>query len=175
RPQHQGTFHSLRPGVNQIEADQEGQLFLIYTAVPSAATSKPIKVHIPLGQGSFAGYWRLSEHKTDEKFAEIIARGTHKYFCVVGNRMLLYFNRLKYPRKIVDPINQWDNIITWQQDFMGIEDVRPALWNNHIAGISSTYSSDYMWASNYTMCFNESAIEKIMGLDRLNANADNAW
>ncbi|MDE6535596.1 MAG: M60 family metallopeptidase [Muribaculaceae bacterium] len=175
RPQKQGTFHSLRPGVNQIEADQEGQLFLMYTAVPSAATSKPIKVHIPLGQGSFAGYWRLSEHKTDEKFTEIVGRGTHKYFCIVGNRMLLYFNRQKLPRKIVDPITQWDNIITWQQNFMGIEDVRPSLWNNHIAGVSSTVSSDYMWASDYTMCFHESTIEKIMGLDRLNANADNAW
>ncbi len=175
RPQKQGTFHSLRPGVNQIEADQEGQLFLMYTAVPSAPTSKPIKVHVPIGQGSFAGYWRLSEHKTDAKFQEIIGRATHKYFCAVGDRMLLYFERSAYPKKIVDPINQWDNIITWQQNFMGIEDVRPALWNNHIAGVSSTNSSDYMWASDYTMCFHKSAIEKIMGLDRLNANADNAW
>lgn len=175
RPQKQGTFQSLRPGVNQLEADQEGQLFLMYTAVPSAPTSKPIKVHVPLGQGEFAGYWRLSEHKTDEKFNEIRNRGTHKYFCIVGDRMLLYFKRSLLPRKIVDPINQWDNIITWQQNFMGIEDVRPALWNNHLAGVTSSIDTDYMWASEYTMCFHDETVEKIMGLDKLNANADNAW
>ncbi len=47
RPNNQGTFYALREGVNQIEMDQDGQLFLMYTAVPSAATSLPIKVHIP--------------------------------------------------------------------------------------------------------------------------------
>lgn len=177
RPQSQGTFHSLRPGVNQIEADQEGQLFLMYTAVPSAPTSKPVKVHIPLGQGDFAGYWRKSEHKTDEKFAEIIGKAQHKYFCVVGDRMLLYFKRSLFKRKIVDAINQWDNIITWQQNFMGIEDVRPSLWNNHLSGISMEEGCGYMWASDWVMGFVENKIssEDIMGLSNFNSNADNAW
>lgn len=178
RPQGQGTFHSLRPGVNQIDPDQDGQLFLMYTAVPSAPTSKPIKVHVPLGQGSLAGYWSLAEHKTDEKFAEIIANTSHKYFCVVGDRMVLYFKRTLFKRKIVDAITQWDNIITWQQNFMGIEDVRPALWNNHIAGISlEEGTGGYMWASDWVMGFVDYKIdsEDIMGLNNFNKNADNAW
>ncbi len=173
RPQDQGTFHSLRQGVNRLVPDQDGQLFLMYTAVP--ATSKPIKVHVPLGNGEFAGYFDINEHKTDEKYAEIISKAKHKYFCVRGNRMLLYFNLSTLPRKIVDPINQWDNIITWQQNFMGIEDVRPAQWNNHIAGISMGEECGYMWASNWCMGFVEYSVEKLMGLDNLNANADNAW
>lgn len=175
RPQSQGTFHTIREGVNQITPDQDGQLFLMYTAVPSAPTSKPIKIHIPLGNGEFAGYFDLNEHKTNEKFAEIMRRAKHKYFCVRGNRMVLYFNITEYPREIVDPINQWDNIITWQQNFMGIEDVRPAQWNNHVAGISMDSECGYMWASNWCMGFVEGSIGKLMGLDNLNANADNAW
>lgn len=175
RPQSQGTFHSIREGVNLITPDQDGQLFLMYTAVPSAPTSLPIKVHIPLGYGEFAGYFDINEHKTDEKFSEIRSRSTHKYFCVRGNRMVLYFKRSLLPRNIVDPINQWDNIITWQQNFMGIEDVRPAQWNNHLAGITMGSENGYMWASDWCMGFVESAVEKIMGLDNLNANADNAW
>lgn len=175
RPQNQGTFHSLRQGVNQITPDQDGQLFLMYTAVPSAATSKPIKVHIPLGQGEFVGYFDLNLHKTDEKYAEIKARSNHRYFCIVGNRMVLYFKRSVLPREIVDPINQWDNIITWQQNFMGIEDVRPALWNNHVAGITMGTECGYMWASDWTMGFVETDIDKLMGLNNLNADADNAW
>lgn len=177
RPQNQGTFHSLRPGVNQIEADQEGQLFLMYTAVPSAPTSKPIKVHVPLGQGTLAGYWSVAEHKTDEKFAEIIGKTSGKYFCVVGDRMILYFERTLFKRKIVDAITQWDNIITWQQNFMGIEDVRPALWNNHLAGISMQEGCGYMWASDWCMGFVDYKVksEDIMGLNNFNANADNAW
>ncbi len=178
RPQGQGTFHSLRPGVNQIDPDQDGQLFFMYNAVPSAPTSKPIKVHVPLGQGTLAGYWSLAEHKTDDKFAEIISKTSHKYFCVVGERMILYFKRTLFKRKIVDAITQWDNIITWQQNFMGIEDVRPALWNNHIAGISlEEGTGGYMWASDWVMGFVDYKIdsEDIMGLNNFNKNADNAW
>lgn len=175
RPQSQGTFHTIKQGVNQIVPDQDGQLFLMYTAVPSAPTSKPIKVHVPLGSGEFAGYFRLSEHKTNEKYTEIRNRGTHKYFCIVGDRMLLYFKRSVLPRDIIDPINQWDNIITWQQNFMGIEDVRPAQWNNHLAGITMGTECGYMWASDWCMGFVENEIDKLMGLNNLNANADNAW
>lgn len=180
RPQSQGTFHALREGVNQIEADQDGQLFLMYTAVPSAATSLPIKVHVPPGNGTFAGYWSLAEHKTDEKFLEIrnATKNASKYFCVVGDRMLLYFQRSLFKREIVDAITQWDRIITWQQNFMGIEDVRPARWNNHIAGISlEAGAGDYMWASDWVMGFVDSKIssEDIMGLKHFNAAADNAW
>ena len=177
RPQGQGSFHSLSAGVNQIEPDQDGQLFLMYnTAVPG--DSKPVKVHVPLGQGTLAGYWSLAEHKTDEKFAEIIAKTSHKYFCVVGERMILYFKRTLFKRKIVDAITQWDNIITWQQNFMGIEDVRPRYWNNHIAGISlDAGTGGYMWASDWVMGFVDYKIESedIMGLNNFNRHADNAW
>lgn len=174
RPESQGRFYTLREGVNQIEADRDGQLFFMYTAVP--ATSKPITVHVPLGNGKFAGYFDLEEHKTDAKFAEIIAAtsGSSRYFCVRGKRMLLYFSRQVLPAKIVDPITQWDNIITWQQDFMGIDDVRPDQWNNHLAGVSM--EDAYMWASDWCMGFVEYSIrDKIMGLDKFNDNADNAW
>lgn len=174
--QRQGHFVSLNPGVNKITPDQDGQLFLMYTAVPSAATSKPIKVHVPLGSGELAGYFDLEEHKTDEKYTEIMQKTAHKYFCVKGKRMVLYFRRSTLPSKIVDPITQWDNIITWQQNFMGIDDVRPALWNNHLAGITlHDDEGGYMWASDWTMGFTESAVSKIMGLDKFNAAADNAW
>ncbi len=177
--QRQGHFVSLNPGVNKITPDQDGQLFFMYTAVPSAATSKPIKVHVPLGSGELAGYFDLEEHKTDEKYAEIMQKTSNnhqKYFCVKGKRMVLYFRRTTLPSKIVDPITQWDNIITWQQNFMGIDDVRPALWNNHLAGITlPDDEGGYMWASDWTMGFTESAVSKIMGKDNLNANADNAW
>lgn len=174
--QRQGHFVSLNEGVNLIEPDQDGQLFLMYTAVPSAATSKPIKVHIPLGYGEFCGYFDLEEHKTNDKFREIIARSSNKYFCVKGKRMVLYFRKSVLPNEIIDPINQWDNIITWQQNFMGVDDVRPGLWNNHIAGITlSEDEGGYMWASDWTMGFAESAVSKIMGLKNFNAAADNAW
>lgn len=179
RPQSQGEFHSLRPGVNQITPGRDGQLFLMYNAVPSAETSKPVKVHVPLGSGQFVGYWRLDEHKTNDMYKQILEKTSsarEKYFCVVGERMLFYFNRDLLPREdIVDAITQWDNIITWQQNFMGIEDVRPALWNNHIAGISMEEGCGYMWASDWCMGFVEEKINDIMGEKNLTANADNAW
>ena len=55
------------------------------------------------------------------------------------------------PYDILSAINLWDDIISWQQELMGIDDVRPSQVNNHLFAISPEGS--YMWASDYRIGF----------------------
>ena len=105
-------------------------------------TSKPapIKIHIPLGSGKVSGFFDLKTHKTDAKYAELLSKATDKYFGVKGNNIIFYFHRTKMlehvRNNILSAIELWDNIIGWEQELMGIDDVRPSQFNNHLFAIS---------------------------------------
>lgn len=79
----------------------------------------------------------MEEHKTDAKYAELISKATHKYFCVRGERMMFYFHRLKMldaaPTEILSAIHLWDDIVGWEQSLMGISQYRQdGKINNHM-------------------------------------------
>lgn len=172
-PDVSGPSYMLNEGVNVLDMTSEGQLFLIYNAAP---TEPKIKIHVPVGanNGAFAGYFDLKEHKTDDMYRKIVSKATHKYFVVKGDRMMFMFHRanLTCP-SMVNAIETWDQIVKWQQDFMGIDDVRPSQWNNHLMAVSMEGS--YMWASNFRMGFVTTALPKILDYDNLMAAEDNAW
>lgn len=171
-PDSSGPTYMLSEGVNVLEMTSAGQLFLLYTANPS---SPKIKIHIPTGDnGEIAGYFDLKEHKTDEMYKKIVAKSNHKYFVVKGDRMMFMFHRNKLNcSSLVNAIQTWDQIVKWQQDFMGIDDVRPAQWNNHLMGVSM--EGAYMWASNWRMGFVVSSLTNILEYDNLMSAEDNAW
>ena len=77
------------------------------------------------------------------------------------------------PYDILSAINLWDDIIGWQQELMGIEDVRPSQVNNHIFAISPEGS--YMWASDYRVAFVYTYLDNILLRDNVMAAKDNAW
>ena len=155
----------------------EGQLFVMYNTELTSNTAKPIKIHIPLGSGTVNGFFDLKEHKTDEKYAELLKKSTHKYFCIRGEKIMFYFHRnklLEYvPNNILSAIHLWDNIVGWQQELMGIDDVRPSQVNNHLFAISPEGS--YMWASDYQIGFVYTYLGNILLEDNVMAAEDNAW
>ena len=75
------------------------------------------------------GFFDLKDHKTDQKYAQLLAAANHKYFCVRGNKIMFYFHTEKLrsfvPDRILSAINLWDDIVGWEQELMGIEDVWP--------------------------------------------------
>ena len=77
------------------------------------------------------------------------------------------------PNNILSAINLWDEIIGWQQELMGIDDVRPTQVNNHLFAISPEGS--YMWASDYQIGFVYTYLGNILLKDNVMANEDNAW
>lgn len=124
-------------------------LFVMYNTNIQNPDAQPIKIHIPLGGGKVCGFFSLKEHQTNEKYKELIDKADYKYFCVIGNAIILYFHhkqlKAAVPYDILSSIELWDNMIQWQQELMGIEDVHPKQMNNHIFAISP--EGGYMWAS----------------------------
>lgn len=172
-----GDSYFLEEGVNKIGIRQTGMLFVIYNTDLTSPDAKPIKIHIPLGSGKVGGYFDLNRHKSNEKYQELIDKSTYKYFCVRGNNIIFYFHRDKMkqavPYDILSAINLWDDIVGWQQELMGIEDVRPSQVNNHLFAISPEGS--YMWASDYRVAFVYTYLDNILLKDNVMAAKDNAW
>ncbi len=96
---------------------------------------------------------------------------------VRGEKIMFYFHRSKLleyvPHEILSAVNLWDQIVGWQQELMGIEEVRPVEVNNHILAISPEGS--YMWASDYRVGFVYTYLDNILLYDRVMAAKDNAW
>lgn len=171
-----GDIYPLKEGVNKLTARQTGMLFIMYTTNLQTPNARPIKVHIPLGGGKVCGFFSLTEHQTNEKYKELIEKADYKYFCVIGNAIILYFHHKQLksavPYDILSAIELWDNMIQWQQELMGIEDVYPQEMNNHIFAISP--EGGYMWASEGRIGFVYTVLKDILQKPYLMA-ARNSW
>lgn len=171
-----GDVYYLEHGINKIKIRNNGQLFVMYNC-DLTSNPKPIKIHIPSGSGTVSGFFDLKEHKTDSKYAELLSKATDKYFGVRGDKIIFYFHRDKLREfvkdEILSAISLWDNIIGWEQELMGIEDVRPAQVNNHLFAISP--EGAYMWASDYRIAFVYTYLQNILLYDNVMSAKDNAW
>ena len=168
----------LTPGLNVIDITKPGMCYVMNTAATLSETSEPVKVHILRGCGTVQGYFDLERHQTDQKYQELLAHCTYKYFVIKGRKMIFNFHtaqlRSDAPSAIVSGIQAWDDILTWQQELMGLED--SPYFNNHIMAVSSTDPSAYMDASNRRVNFSAStALYKIITREQLLAAEDNAW
>lgn len=171
-----GDIYPLKEGVNKLTAKQTGMLFVMYNTNIQNPDAQPIKIHIPLGGGKVCGFFSLKEHQTNEKYKELIDKADYKYFCVIGNAIILYFHhkqlKAAVPYDILSSIELWDNMIQWQQELMGIENVYPKQMNNHIFAISP--EGGYMWASEGRIGFVYTALGDILRKSYLMASR-NSW
>lgn len=172
-----GEMRFLEKGVNKVGFTQRGMLFIMYNTDLLSPDVKPVKIHIPLGSGRVSGFFDVKRHKTNDKYKELINKATYKYFCIRGEKIMFFFHRDKMlqavPYDIMSAIGLWDNIIGWQQELMGIDDVRPSRVNNHLFAISPEGS--YMWASDYRIGFVYTYLNNILLYDNVMAAKDNAW
>ena len=171
-----GSIYFLSPGINKLTMKESGQLFVMYTAMLNDDRAKPVNIHIPSGSGKVTGFFDLKDHKTDQKYAQLLAAANHKYFCVRGNKIMFYFHTEKLrsfvPDRILSAINLWDDIVGWEQELMGIEDVWPSQMNNHIFAISP--EGGYMWASEGRIGFVYTVLGDILRKSYLMASR-NSW
>lgn len=172
-----GEMRFLEEGVNKVGFTKRGMLFIMYNTNLLDVHAKPVKIHIPLGSGRVSGFFDVKRHKTNDKYKELIDKAGYKYFCVRGEKIMFFFHRDKMlravPYDILSAINLWDDIIGWQQELMGIDDVRPSQVNNHLFAISPEGS--YMWASDYRIGFVYTYLDNILLKDNVMAAKDNAW
>ncbi len=168
----------LQAGLNLIKVTKGGMCYLMNTAAQLSEASQPVRVHILRGCGTLQGYFDLARHKTDEKYVELLAKCTYKYFVVKGKHMMFNFHvsqlRKDAPTNILSGIEAWDNILGWQLELMGLENV--SYFNNHMMAVSTTNPDAYMDASNRRVNFSAStALHKIITYEQLIAEEDNTW
>lgn len=172
-----GDTYFLHEGINKIGIRRKGMLFIMYNTDLLSPSAKPIRIHIPMQNGTVNGFFDLKEDQTDQAYAELLKKATYKYFFVRGEKIMFYFHlsqmRAYLPNNILSAIHLWDNIIGWQQELMGIDDVRPSQVNNHILAISP--ETGYMWASDYRIAFVYTYLNNILLYDNVMAAKDNAW
>ena len=60
----------------------------------------------------------------------------------------------------------FDHFVNWQYELLGLEDIRPALFNNHVNG-SSINDDSYMWAGNGQIGFGINALDEFMPTEKL--------
>ncbi len=169
----------LQAGLNIIEvtAPRGGMCYVMNTAAQLSEASQPVRVHILRGCGTVQGYFDLERHKTNEKYVELLSKCTYKYFVVKGKRMMfnLHADQLRKdaPTDILSGINAWDNILGWQLELMGLENV--SYFNNHVMAVSSSKEGTYMDASHRRVNFSINDLYKIITYEQLTAAEDNAW
>lgn len=167
----------LTKGVNRIEIEKTGMLFVLYTADPTNPSNQPIRIHIPYESGKVSGFFDLETDKTDDNYAELLSQADYKYFGVRGKDIIFYFHtselRKVASNNIVAAINLWDDIIGWEHEIMGFTGNLRERYNNHIFAISPEGS--YMWQSDYRVGFVYSYLENILLPENVKAKEDNAW
>lgn len=178
QPEKRGATYALNPGINKHTMRKSGQLFVMYNVNDiTSANALPIKIHIPLGSGKVTGYFDREKHQTDEKYKELLSKATHKYFCVRGDRIMFYFHTSKLKevmeRKIIPSLDFWENIVKWEQELSGIDELRANQMNNHIFAISPEGS--YMWADQFRIAFAKSTLKKVLIPEIVMSDRDNVW
>lgn len=165
-----GDQYLLHEGLNKLQIKNNGMLFVMYNTDLTLENTQPIKIHIPLTSGVVSGYFDLEKDKTDAVYTELLKKATYEYFIVKGNEILLNFHRTKLlqwlPDNIVEYITMFDHFVNWQYDLLGLEDIRPQLFNNHI-NASSVNDDSYMWASNGQIGFGINALDVFMPTEKL--------
>ena len=178
----QGESTPLEKGLNMIPVKKNfSNLFIQYIGATSLTSDALItdypELEIHVEQGVVNGYWDIAEHDDADWVDMKNNLFTADVVQVKGERMLFHMSR-KYITEccsttITDAIGWWDDMTRWQQDMLGIEDVRLSKFNNLGCAISLT--SGYQSATHYRTQYAETYIENLLPYEKMMSNADNCW
>jgi len=178
----QGTAYSLHKGLNMVPTVKDySNLFIRYVGKTSLESDVLItdypKLKIHVEEGTVNGFWNKEEHDDADWVDMMQNLATADVFQVKGERIMFHMST-KYmnqccPTKISDAIGWWDDMTRWQQDMLGIENVRLTKFNNLGCAISLT--TGYQSATHYRTQYAETYINNLLPYARMMSNADNCW
>ena len=178
-----GKRTTLKKGMNIIPVSgKDFSYFIIYTAdtkknyVLSDFDSIPIHI-----EGGYVNcYWDKQRHNDDDWRDITRNHAKHKYIFVKGDNIMYFMNRLKLisddicPNTITDAIGWWDDMVRWQQEIMGLEEIRPSRFNNRLCAVS--YAGDgLMSASNHVTSYVEDCLHDVLPFDDVMETSGHCW
>lgn len=178
----QGTAYDLKTGLNMVPTPKDySNIFIQYVGATSLESETLItdypelKIHIE--EGEVNGFWNKEEHDDEDWVDMMTNMASADMFQVKGERMMFhmskYYMKMYCPNTISDAIGWWDDMTRWQQDLLGIEDVRLKKFNNLGCAISLT--SGYQSATHYRTQYLDSYIGNLLPYENMMSNADNCW
>ena len=178
----QGEATTLTRGLNMIPTVKDySNLFIRYVGETSLEGTTLItdypELTIHVEEGIVNGFWNKEEHDDADWVDMMNNLATGDMFQVKGERIMFHMSKhyIKEccPNAITDAIGWWDNMTRWQQDMLGIEDVRLKKFNNLGCAISLT--SGYQSATHYRTQYAETYIKNLLPYEKMMSNADNCW
>ena len=178
----QGEAVALKKGLNMVPVKKDySNLFIQYIGETSLTsdvliTDYPeLKIHVE--QGVVNGFWDKAQH-TDADWVDMSKNlFSGDVVQVKGERIMFHMSRYYItqccPSTITDAIGWWDDMTRWQQDMLGIEDVRLSKFNNLNCAISLT--TGYQSATHYRTQYAEDYIVNLLPYEKMMSNADNCW
>lgn len=178
----QGTVFNLNKGLNMVPTVKDySNLFIQYVGETSLESETLItdypelKIHIE--EGVVNGFWNIEEHDDADWVDMMTNLATADAFQVKGERIMFHMSKhymkMFCKNTITDAIGWWDNMTRWQQDMLGIEDVRLTKFNNLGCAISLT--TGYQSATHYRTQYLDSYVGNLLPYDNMMSNADNCW
>lgn len=178
----QGTAYTLHKGLNMVPTLKNyTNLFIQYIGQTSLESETLItnypELSIHVEEGTVNGFWHIDEHDDADWVDMMTNLATSDMFQVKGERIMFHMSK-RYmkefcPKTITDAIGWWDDMVRWQQDMMGIEDVRLSKFNNLCCAIS--LNSGYQSATHYRTQYLDSYIVNLLPYENMMSNADNCW
>lgn len=143
------TDYPLEPGTNKVTIKRTGLLYIKYHT-DIATPKKPIRVHIPIGNGKVNGYFDVTRH-SDADYQRMLQNAHHTMFDIVGKNamMILHTEYLKkYSPEVITPsVQVWDLSVAAMWKIMGFEKY-PQPHNNRQLGVS-VVGGPHMFATWY--------------------------
>lgn len=178
----EGKATTLRKGLNMIPTVKDySSLFIRYVGATSLESDVLITDYpaltLHVEQGVVNGFWNKEEHDDADWVDMMTNLATADVFQVKGERIMFHMST-EYmsqccPNTITDAIGWWDDMTRWQQDMLGIEDVRLKKFNNLGCAISLT--TGYQSATHYRTQYAETYINNLLPYAQMMSNADNCW
>lgn len=161
-----GTSYSLSPGINKIEAETTGLIYILY--LTPTAQETPVKINI--ATGAVNGYFDKAKH-TQSDWDRLLSAATYPYFDVLGKYAHLTFETSKFRNYTPDGlalINKYDDMVYLEWEFMGYEKYNRMPGNRlYFLGIKTSY----MYATNYYTAYESGTLTQLCDLSKFSTSS----
>lgn len=152
--------YALQEGINLINIEQEGLVYVRYYTDDEPVNHQPIEVHFPTGVEN--GYFDITRGDTNETFNKLLENAVSPILDMQGKHIQVAFpvERLKEHTwgKGVELVNNFDSIVALQYRFIGWEKEQIVPRNHVLARVNYHY---YMFRDGDGVAYLDNSIHLV--------------